>query len=136
MNIEIECIRDFFVSIGNSCFFRNTKNAYLRSHCRLAPHRQCKFNVGITHMFDYILNDLHNVKNILKTDNIEKIFNKENISQINKSNHLYVKEHGGKFKSIHDINRKGSYHSLAQYNKAIEINFIEKYIRRYYRFLN
>lgn len=86
-------------------------------------------------MFDYILNNLENVIYLLTINNINHLFNIKNVYFAGKSNHVMLKN-CGKFKSIHDIKKRRQYSTHEEYYKSIEVNFIEKYIRRYDRFIN
>lgn len=125
-NKDLDKIKNNFISIGNSCFFKLQKDKYLKEN---------NYDVGESSIFDYILNNLDNVINILTTNNINNLFNIENVTTCGKSNHIDLKK-GGKFKSIHDIKKQRQYETPQAYYNDIELNFVKKYIRRYDRFIN
>lgn len=125
-NLNNEIIKNNIISIGDSCFYKGQKNIYLKKN---------NYDLGKTSMFDYILNNLDNVINILELNDINNLFNSKNVTTAGRSNHLILKK-GGKFKSIHDIKKYNQYKSPNEYYNDIEINFIKKYIRRYHRFID
>ena len=85
-----------------------------------------------TQLFDWLLTDLNSIVMIFETNNIEELINMNNISI--RSNHVWLK--GCYFKSIHDIKKRHAFNTYQEYINNIKINFIDKYIRRYYRLIN
>jgi hypothetical protein len=128
-NANINLIKTKFISLGNSCSFRNLKNAFLKQTLKLTKYRNLTME---TQLFDWLLTDLNSIVMILETNNIEEIINMNNISM--RSNHVWIKD--CTFKSIHDIQKRHVFNTHQEYLNNIKINFIDKYIRRYYRFIN
>ena len=128
-NANINLIKTNFISLGNSCSFRTLKNEFLKKTLKIAKNKNLTME---TQLFDWLLTDLNSIVMIFETNNIEELINMNNISI--RSNHVWLK--GCYFKSIHDIKKRHAFNTYQEYINNIKINFIDKYIRRYYRLIN
>lgn len=110
-----------FISLGEACDVKYQLEAKFKEHN----------NIQKTYFFDWIISDFKTVLSVLNGDFLKK-FTKSNLligNTIKKySSSLVTIKNFSTFTSLHDIPKNYD-------NKDID-EFIDKYTRRYYRFIN
>jgi hypothetical protein len=123
-NNKYDIIKNNFIGIGINCFYAKYKKDYFQ-----------KLNIenGITNFFDWIDIKPNDIIKIINSNNIENDLYIDNWNINYKNNIATLKNNKYSFISYHDLNFKNV--EKDNYNLHIQINLIEKYIRRHNRLI-